>query len=190
MCNDELTVQKLNLRHSARFLRTWAAHHRVKNYNRLPKDILCDNIAKALRGDRSVLTKEKTLRRKRLPKLRSKCKKVSSKGSNTKKQSAVPPGYRSCLCGTDECKQTMLSYFREVHDYEWPEKYFPWLYVKVPSKPDTSFDKKRRLAHVVKRDDKLHRHNLFCRHLKIDGTAKINWKDAVVAFPVHFPLIW
>ena len=163
----------------------------MKNYNRLAKDVLCDNITKALRGDASVLSKEKTVRRKRLRKLRPKCnKKVSIKDSSTKKAAAVPPGYRSCICGTEECKQTMLSYFREVHDYEWPEKYFPWLYVKVPSKPDVSFGKKRRRSHVVKREDKLHRHNLFCRHLKIDDTAAINWKDVVVAFPVHFPLIW
>ena len=190
VCNDELTVKNLNLRHTARVLSAWAAHHRVKNYNRLPKDVLCGNIAKALSGDTSVLSKEKTLRRKRLSKLRPKCKKVSAKDSSAKKKSAVPPGYRSCICGTDECKETMLSYFRDIHDCTWPDKYFPWLYVKVPSKPDTSFDKKRRLVHVLKRADKLHRHNLFCRHLKIDGTAAINWKDVVVAFPVHFPLIW
>ena len=188
--NDERTVQDLNLRHSARFLRSWAAHHRVKNYNRLSKHDLCCNIPKALRGDESVLSKEKALRRKRLTKLRSKCKRVTTKTSDSKKQLAVPLGYRSCICGTDECKETMISYFRDIHDYQWPEKYFPWLYVKVPSQPDASSGKKRRPARVLRREDKLHRHNLFCRHLQIDGAAEINWKDVVVAFPVHFPLIW
>ena len=190
MCADEEAIRRLDSQHSARFLRSWAAHHRLKNYKRLTKEILCVNIGKLINGDVSVLTSEKGPRRKCLSKLRPKRKRtvVPTPSPSILPKTTVPLGYRTCICGTKECKDTMFQYFREVHDYSWPEKYFPWIYVSFPSRPSDCKSRSARARET--RSYKLTRHNLFCRHLQIESTSIAKKKDLYVSFIVHFPLIW
>ena len=158
VCGDEATIRRIDSQHSARFLRSWAQHHRLKNYNRMTKQEVCTNIVKLINGDTTVLTSEKAPRRKRLRKLRPKRKKTDVPAAPSKV--TIPLGYRSCVCGTKECKDTMFKYFREIHDYNWPEKYFPWIYVGVSSRPSRREQKQitneRDRARALKRDDKLH----------------------------------
>ena len=100
-----------------------------------------------------------------------------------KRELAVPPGYRTCCCGSDECKKAMLHYFHHVHNYQDPAYFFPWLYVEVPKMPKSS-TKNRSKARQLLRDNKLLRHRLFLKHLGINKAVK----RSVVAFPVHFAL--
>ena len=144
---DEHTATRLQKAHSRRFLQSWAQQHRLKNYKRLKLTDLCQNLAKALSGDDSVRSKEKSDRRTPSTKRRSKRRKTTAvatpKEGNARK---VPAGHRSCICGTDECKQAMYHYFDEIHDYTWPDKYFPWLYVSIPSLPRLSLKTSTRGA--------------------------------------------
>ena len=98
VCGDEGAIRLLDSQHSARFLRSWAAHHRLKNYNRLSKELLCVNIGKLINGDTSVLSSEKGPRRKRLTKLRPKRKRtVVPAPSSILPNTTVPLGYRTCM---------------------------------------------------------------------------------------------
>ena len=110
-----------------------------------------------------------------------------------KRLPTLPPGYRTCICGTKECKDTMLNYFNSMHDYNFPDKYFPWLYVTVPCKPrDTAVSSERGQRardRTQQKELKFQRHNLFCKHMSIVETELVD-KQALVAFPVHFHLIW
>lgn len=194
VCGGKETAQRLKIEHSANSLRAWAKHHRLRNYKRLDVDKLARNLVLAICGDTSVLSKESKARRRRLSKLRPKPTAAGKeRPKRAKRLHNLPPGYRTCICGTDECKDVMLKYFNEIHDYNFPDKYFPWLYVKVPCKPrDTAVSSERGQRardRTHQKESKLQRHNLFCKHLGIVETELID-KQAQVAFPVHFDLIW
>ena len=59
------------------------------------------------------------------------------KGKSTIKQFPCRKEFndKTCICGTDLCKQTMVNYFNNYHDYDWPDKLFPWLHVGIPKWP-------------------------------------------------------
>lgn len=174
-----------------RVLRAWAKHHHIKYYKRLNKQDIVQNLAKVMRGDKSVIStkrgrstptpKPKTRRSKRNKPIQE-SKFVTNK---------VRQGYKSCICGTEECKEAMSEYFERVHDYLDPTKYFPWLYVNIPKLPKPEDQQSRsslRNDRVANRQAKRRCRTLFCRHLKLNQDA--NYTGKVVAFPVHFPLIW
>ena len=100
-----------------------------------------------------------------------------------KKRCTSPSGYRTCCCGNAECKEAMYTYFTKWHDYKDPTRFFPWLYIEIPSMPKAqtkSRSKQRRLD----RQTKMLRHKLFLRHLGITPPEQ----RSVVAYPVHFAL--
>ena len=105
--------------------------------------------------------------------------------------SKVRLGYRSCICGTEECKEAMSAYFDGIHDDCDPTKYFPWLYVNIPKLPKSEALQSRsglRNDRVATRQEKRKCRALFCRHLQLK--QDVDYSGKVVAFPVHFPLIW
>ena len=188
---DQASAQRLQGDHSRRFLQLWAQHHRLRNYKRLKVAELCLNLAKALSGDNALLSKETSSRRKRRRSNRQPSTSTVAKIRNV----SLPLGYRSCICGTQECKTAMINYFNNIHDYEWPEKFFPWLYVGIPAQPSikrlkASTKGSRARAIQTNRDEKLRRHKVYCRHLNISNTNLTSSKNSLVAFPVHFPLMW
>ena len=112
-------------------------------------------------------------------------KQVTTRSVAKKKRKVpnTPPGYRTCCCGNEDCKQAMLSYFRDVHRYDDPAYFFPWLYIEVPKMPKKN-TKSRSKSRQIQRDNKVFRHRLFLKHLGILQPEK----HSFVAFPVHFPL--
>lgn len=192
----EQTAKRLQKEHSRRFLQAWAQLHRVRNYKRLPHDVLCGNIIKALCGDNSVRSKERAPRRTQPTRRQSKRRKINTVAGTNEVSSVTvrPDGYRSCICGTEECKQTMYNYFSAIHDYAWPEKYFPWLYVRMPSKPKVDIKNSTRGARArdqrLARAEKARRRSLFLKHLRISADVVDTMTNQDVAFPVHFPLCW
>ena len=117
------------------------------------------------------------------PRKRTRANTRISAAKQKKKAIVVPPGYRSCCCGSDECKTAMLHYFRNVHNYDDPAYFFPWLYIEVPKMPKAS-TKSRSKARRLERSNKLLRHRLFLKHLGISAAEK----RSLVAYPVHFAL--
>ena len=107
---DKDFEERLYNAHSSRVLSDWAKHIRIKNYKRLSKERLVQNIAKALSGDKSVLS---TKRGRSSPKLNTRRSK-RNKPSNESKfvSSKVRAGYRPCICGTEECKTARNTYSR------------------------------------------------------------------------------
>ena len=186
---DKDFEERLYNAHSSRVLSDWAKHIRIKNYKRLSKERLVQNIAKALSGDKSVLS---TKRGRSSPKLNTRRSK-RNKPSNESKfvSSKVRAGYRPCICGTEECKTAMTEYIEGVHDDSDPTKYFPWLYVNIPKMPKPEDQQSRssmRPDRVLKRRIKRRCRLLFCRHLRLK--QDMDYTGQVAAFPVHFPLIW
>ena len=196
VCGDKESLQRIKLGRSRRLLQGWAQHLRLKNYKRLKLDLLCENILKLITGDESKQSKEKKSRRKRRRSTRQPLATkdvVAKKTSTTDNKQVVPDGYRTCVCGTEECKEAMMHYFREIHDYTWPEKFFPWLYVGVPKRPtgDSSVkdSSQRAQTRSLVREQRSRRHLLFCRHLGIVDSEVIGSNNTNVAVPIHFPLI-
>ena len=181
---------RLNNKHGTRLLADWARHHRIAYYKSLNKKRLVQNIAKVLSGDKSVVSNKS--HRTPSPKLN----KRRSKRNKPKKESKfvssrVRLGYKAFICGTAECKTTMSEYFDGVHDYSDPTKYFPWLYVNIPKMPKPEDQQSRsgmRADRVLNRQEKRISRLLFCRHLRLK--QNMDYTGKVVAFPVHFPLIW
>lgn len=191
----EETAKRLQNTHSRRFLQAWAKQHRLRNYKRLSSTVLCANLVKALGGDNSVRSKEKA--RRRTPPVRRKSKRrktTPATGTNELSAVAVPAGYRKCICGTEECKESMYKYLNTMHDCTWPEKYFPWLYVSIPSIPKQTVKTSTRGARArdsrLARAEKARRRSLFLTHLRISEEELGNMTNQHVAFPVHFPLCW
>ena len=120
---DKDFEERLYNAHSSRVLSDWAKYIRIKNYKRLSKERLVQNIAKALSGDKSVLS---TKRGRSSPKLNTRRSK-RNKPSNESKfvSSKVRAGYRPCICGTEECKTVMIECVEGVHDDSDPTKHFP-----------------------------------------------------------------
>ena len=88
-------------------------------------------------------------------------------------------GYRSCICGTEECFQAMSQYVEQVHDKSDPTKYFPWLYVDIPKMPKPEDEHSRssmRPERVLKRQVKRKCRLLFCRHLRLKQDADYTGK--------------
>ena len=198
VCVDKDAFQRIKLGRSRRFLQRWAQQLRLRNYKRLPLDSLCENIAKVVQGDTTLQSKERKPRRKRRFSKRKSPPLTKSDASTNKRtkttEEQLPAGYRSCICGTEECKEAMKMYFRKVHDYTWPDKFFPWLYVGIPKLPSSESTSKvtraRARERSLVREEKVRRHKLFCRHLGITDGKDISSNNSIVAFPVHFPLIW
>ena len=190
------TAQCIRDAHTKNSLLPWAKHHKIKNYCRLTHDKLCVNLAKAISGDNSVKTTRKQPRRRPTKRKRISVERDNNNASAIATKSKMPLGYRSCICGTQECKQTMIEYFRKYHDYNWPDKLFPWLYVGVPKRPRSPQNVRcaTKGAAAQKRDaaraERLRRRVLFCRHLQLHDAQDISSSNGYVAFPVHFPLIW
>lgn len=180
---------RLNNAHGRRFLDDWAQHHRIKYYKKLSKKKLVQNIAKALSGDKGVLSTKRSRVSPKLKTRRSKRNKASTE--STFVASKVRLGYKTCICGAEECKTAMSEYFERVHDYSDPTKYFPWLYVNIPKMPKPEDQQSRsgmRPDRVLNRQEKRRCRLLFCRHLQLK--QDMDYTGKVVAFPVHFPLIW
>jgi len=185
---DKDFEERLHNAHSSRFLSDWAKQLRIKNYKRISKALLVQHIAKALSGDKSVLS---TKRGRSSPKLNTRRSK-RNKPSNESKfvSSKVRAGYRSCICGTEECLEAMSQYIERVHDDSDPTKYFPWLYVDIPKMPKPEDQHSRssmRPDRVLKRQVKRKCRSLFCRHVRLK--QDVDYTGKKVAFPVHFPLI-
>ena len=171
VCIDEEAPQRIKLGRSIRLLHSWAKQLRLKNYKRLTLNLLCENLAKVVQGDKTLQSKEKQSRRKRRRSSRQpltttatlSTKDVVAKKRSTPDIKQVIP--RVCVCGTDECKEAMIHYFREIHDCTWPDKFFPCLYVGIPKRPssETSFKHSRPRAQVrsLVREEKSRRHKLF-----------------------------
>ena len=100
-----------------------------------------------------------------------------------KKLPTTPAGYKTCCCGNTECKDAMISYFRNHHKYNDPAFFFPWLYVELPTMPKVT-SKSRSKGRRIKRDRRIARHRLFLKHLGIEQADA----RGVVAYPVHFAL--
>ena len=118
------------------------------------------------------------------------------KGKSTIKQFPCRKEFndKTCICGTDLCKQTMVNYFNNYHDYDWPDKLFPWLHVGIPKWPLDHVRSTTRGSRTLKRAniraEKVKRRGLFCKHLQLHDSEDFANHNGVVAFPVHFPLIW
>ena len=196
VCGDKEALQRIKAGRSRRLLQGWTQHLRLKNYKRQKLDALCENILKLITGDESVRNKNKKARQKRRRSTRVPLatKDVARKKTATAdNKQVVPEGYRTCVCGTEECKEAMIHYFREIHDCTWPEKFFPWLYVGVPKRPTGESSAKdssqRAQARSLVREQRSRRHLLFCRHLGIVDSEVIGSNNTNVAVPIHFPLI-
>ena len=190
------TAERIRYAHTKNSLLPWVKHHKVKNYCRLTHDNLCVNLAKTISGDNSVKTTRKQQRGRPRKRKQINAKREDNNASATTAKSKMPKGYRNCICGTQECKETMIEYFRKYHDYNWPDKLFPWLYVGVPKRPRARQNVRcvTKGAEAKKRDasraERSKRRVLFCRHLKLHDSQDISSSNGYVAFPVHFPLIW
>ena len=176
------SARRLKDKHTKNSLIPWAKHHNIKNYCRLNHSQLCEHLAKAISGDNSVKSNRtrKPTRRKR----------KAENAVDTVANNRMPLGYKTCICGTEECKKAMVDYFRNCHDYDWPDKLFPWLYVNVPKRPrdnaKASTKGSRARERSMNKLQKTKRRELFCRHLQLKDDEDVN---GVVAVPVHFPLI-
>ena len=192
VCGDEQAAKRLRCAHTKTSLIPWAKHHKIKNYCRLTHDQLCVNLAKKISGDSSVMMQRKAPRKRR--KRNQKTNKNDEENNPQVKKNGMPEGYRTCICGTDLCKQTMVNYFNNYHDYDWPDKLFPWLYVGIPKRPREHVRSTTRGSRVLKRErirsEKINRRGLFCKHLQLHDSEDFASHNGVVAFPVHFPLIW
>ena len=181
---DDL-ARRLRDKHTKNSLIPWAKHHKIKNYCRLNHGRLCEHLAKAISGDNSVKSG-----RTRRPKRRKRKAEKSENAVNVVAKNRMPLGYKTCICGTDECKQAMVDYFHNSHDYSWPDKLFPWLYVNLPKMPRENVKNSTKGARARQRDlnrlQKLQRTQLFYKHLQLKPSDAIK---GVVAVPVHFPLI-
>ena len=95
-----------------------------------------------------------------------------------------PPGYRTCCCGSNDCREAMMHYFRHVHRVDDPTHFFPWLYKSVSKlpKPNVKTKNKQRLQD---RHDKICRRKIFLKHLGLSEDVPDN---SQVAHPVHFPI--
>ena len=180
---------RLTNAHRRRVLDAWAKHHRIKYYKKLSMKILVQNIAQALSGNKSVIS---TKRGRSSPKLSARRSKRNKPIKESKfVSSKVRLGYKTCICGTEECKTAMAEYIDGVHDDSDPTKYFPWLYVNIPKMPKPEDQQSRsgmRPDRVLNRQLKRRSRFLFCRHLQLNQDMDYTGKK--VAFPVHFPLIW